>query len=545
MVLVYIIVANFLCFSISADEDNHFDDVPMNHWSERYIEDLRVLGITDGVGNNTYGFGRPLTREAFVAFLGKLNDWKLIRPETGSFIDNTDRTSWSYSFIETALMKGIIEDVNEFRPKDMITREEMAVMIINSLGYKNLAENRSDYESPFDDVTLNAGYISMLKDFGIVTGKSEVIFDPYGNATREEAAAILMRMYDRLNATLDETNAFYAVQSNNQRDLMASFDTISFGWSQLSASNYNDLGGPEISLSTHYPSGYQGPIEEAKANGNRIRLSIYADDMNAESSVLGVLSVLMKYEDKQASLIDAIIDELNGDIGFDGVVIDFESLRGDDNRVQFVGFLRKLSQELDVYNKSLTVMVHPSENYDGYDYANIVEIADEMIVMAHDYNAKYLNKEEMAMGYSITPVAPINSVYTALADIKASVDNQLMDRISLQLSFSAAQWVKNPDGTIKNSKRYNPLYSDINSRLLEADTRIDYGITTSNPYATFVSNGLENILWYEDSRSIEEKIKLAKMFGIQDISIWRLGNIPNYPDGNSKEVYMDTMILFE
>jgi len=42
-------------------------------------------------------------------------------------------------------------------------------------------------------------------------------------------------------------------------------------------------------------------------------------------------------------------------------------------------------------------------------------------------------------------------------------------------------------------------------------------------------------LWYEDARSIADKIELAKMFGVDDISLWRIGAIPN----GSADIYMN------
>lgn len=41
--------------------------------------------------------------------------------------------------------------------------------------------------------------------------------------------------------------------------------------------------------------------------------------------------------------------------------------------------------------------------------------------------------------------------------------------------------------------------------------------------------------WVEDSRSVKDKINLAKMFGINSVSIWRIGAVTN---GNSEQ-YMD------
>lgn len=43
-------------------------------------------------------------------------------------------------------------------------------------------------------------------------------------------------------------------------------------------------------------------------------------------------------------------------------------------------------------------------------------------------------------------------------------------------------------------------------------------------------DGTEIFLWYEDARSVSDKLQLAKLFGIQGVSFWRIGTIPNYAD---------------
>ena len=52
-----------------------------------------------------------------------------------------------------------------------------------------------------------------------------------------------------------------------------------------------------------------------------------------------------------------------------------------------------------------------------------------------------------------------------------------------------------------------------------------------NPYITYSTEDGKNIfLWYEDERSVNDKIALAKFFGINGVSLWRLGTVPNYSD---------------
>ena len=95
--------------------------------------------------------------------------------------------------------------------------------------------------------------------------------------------------------------------------------------------------------------------------------------------------------------------------------------------------------------------------------------------------------------------------------------------------MDAVQW-KLIDGKVINRYPYRPTYEQIYNRFLTG-VSLNYSSISQNPYAVFTSeDGARNVLWYENQQSVAEKIRLAKLFGIKGLSIWRLGNIPDYPD---------------
>ena len=73
------------------------------------------------------------------------------------------------------------------------------------------------------------------------------------------------------------------------------------------------------------------------------------------------------------------------------------------------------------------------------------------------------------------------------------------------------------------------------------EVEISYSERLQNPYASFYdsSDDTQNVIWYEDSRSVTDRIKLAKMFGIGGISLWRLGTIPDYENTVNENLYLD------
>ncbi|HEY8500831.1 MAG TPA: S-layer homology domain-containing protein [Clostridia bacterium] len=560
--VLFCIVLFFNLFSISISAENIkidiFTDVPNDHWAFEPIHYIRRLGITDGIGKNLFGLGQTIKRCEFAAFLVKLLKWELVFPEEYSFIDNADRKEWYYPYIETALLNGaIVKESDRFRPNDLITREEMATMIVRALGYDSLACRLAELGNPFDDVTKNPGYITIAKDFGIITGYSDGTFRPDDHAKREEAAAMMARLHQKLNCKINEMHAFYAIDSSIQAHMIKHFNSVGFGWSRLEYDhksnsvilNLTSNNNNEYSI----PPSFTDPLNEAKSNNTAALLMVTVNNEIIKDGEAGSGLVLAEYilTDPQlrVKVADLIVATVNNTAaysiktGFDGVVIDFECLKGELAKQSLNEFLRDLKADLDKNNKLLYVAVHPARKpgqayYDGYDYRTIADIADRVILMAHDYYAKELNDYEMQIGYTDTPLTPIDEIYYALKTITDKETGiQDLSKILFQFSFDSVQW-KLKDGKVTNKLPFHPYYSSINDRLAMDGVDLYYSEFSQNPYARFFdpADETDNVLWFEDSRSIQAKINLSRMFGISGISIWRLGNIPDY---EQSAVYLD------
>lgn len=551
-----------LLITVPSFADNgvsRFDDVPQGHWAEKAVHDLRLLKITDGIGSNKYGMGLDIKRCEFVTYLARLMNWETVTPEKGSFIDNTDTSKWYYPYIETAYRNGAIpEDIKEFRPEDPITREEMAIMLVNALGYGYLAQQLSGLGSDFDDVSENTGYITIAKDFGIITGTGDNRFKPYDTAKREEAAVMMMRMYEKIKKPINELHAFYAIRSYPQIDFIPELDSVSFGWSRIEY----DSGKGHVVLNTtsgnrndfYIPPGFEEPFNLAEENNVSTQLMVFADSntlVDFGGGKLPVTELVLTNPELRKQAVSLIAEQVNNtvmndiEISFDGVVIDFEGMKGETLKNAFISFLGELRNELDIAGKKLIVAVHPErkpgqEYYDGYDYKTIGQIADKVILMAHDYYAKRLSDAEMETGYAITPLTPADEIYYALkaiTDKENGVENP--EKIWLQISFDSVQWSLQ-SGKVLNREPYKPGYEQIRQRLL-ANAKVHYSVVNGNPYIEYIgeTDQTRNIIWYEDSRSVMAKVNLAKMFGVNGISLWRLGNIPNYDDLNGEGLYLD------
>ena len=216
--------------AVSAANKSGYSDVPDKHWAASSIAQCRQYDLLQGVGNGKFGLGQKMTRAAYASALCRLMGWKTVTPQKGSFSDNQDAKKWYYSAIETAAAHDVFPGSSKCRPNDAVTREEMAAMTVRALGYSVLAGIIADADAqpvqsdtlgfagltahigkncPFADCTTNRGYIALAYRMGIMTGVNKYNFDPKGTATREQAAAVLLRTYERLHANVNVKDAHW------------------------------------------------------------------------------------------------------------------------------------------------------------------------------------------------------------------------------------------------------------------------------------------------------------------------------------------------
>ncbi len=520
------IISSAVCFTAFASP---YSDVPEDHWAYNEIKSAGEIGFMSGMGDGTFGLGQNVTRAQFVSMLVRMFGWQQAQ---GTSYNDVDPSAWYYNDVMTASAMGALGNETGFRPNDNITREEIAVMLVRALGYDELAKEFSDTYLPFNDVSSNKGYISLAYDFGIVSGKTANSFDPYGTALREEAAAMMMRCYNKYNSYLDFVHGFYAFSSYSQKEMASKMDAVSFGWSRM---EYSDDEGVVVNTTAandnewSVPEGYTDIVEYLNDNSVNTNLNIYMSASESDDA-----EIILGSEENREEAVDVIIEELTVDYNqlgynpYDGVTIDFENLRGN-MRDNFTEFLRELNQELDLIGKNLYVTVQPnmknSTYFDGYDFKAIGEIADKVILMAYDYNAKSIPQDVMDSGFTTTPVTPFDEVYYALKTITDDITGVAdKNKVVLGISMSNIGWTV-VNGQITNSRGNTYSYSEI-ADMIDDGAEVKYSDKYKNPYLIYDSDDGKEIVWYENSRSIADKVKLAEMLGVRGISVWRLGLIP-------------------
>lgn len=513
-----------------------FPDVSPEHWAYHDIQQASDYGLIQGLDDGTFRPEERLNRASFVTILQRMFGWESVTPAAPSFTD-VSPDDWYYAAAETALAHGVVDAGDLFQPLAYITREDMAVMLVRALGYETLANDIAPTATSFPDVTDHAGHIALAAAFGLTTGvevDGQLLFQPDAFATRGQAAAMLNRVYQRMQSKVDFLTGFYAFASYSQIGLTADMDTVCLGWSRMEWSD----GGPVLNSSNTNGNDWVKPTDSSTAtdyfrgNGTPYNLNVYADTtQNVTLADGSSTSVLEKVLPDAAARSQAVSAIAAASADYAGIVIDFEGLRTDLLKADFVTFLTELRAALPA-GKTLYVCVPPNDWYKGYDYRAIGEVCDKVILMAHDYQWTSVPAGYVGTKAPDSPVTPFPDIYRALSAITDPATGvQDKSKIVLQISFAAVGFEVDQNGLLADTAIYRPSPETVAKRLAQAGTVVTYDESDRNPSALYTTEeGMTVRLWYEDARSVADKLTLARMMGITGVSVWRLGNVPTYSE---------------
>ncbi|OGO81398.1 MAG: hypothetical protein A2Y21_00090 [Clostridiales bacterium GWC2_40_7] len=174
----------------------------MGFWARDAILNLAGRGIIKGKTATSFMPNDIITRAEFTALM--IRAFQLETAPVGSFAD-VKIGKWYYNEVMIAENLGIVNGdmENRFYPDRMITREEMAVIIVKTLNVagKPLNAHGNSVLEKFWDRDLISPYslssIASVVGEGVMTGLPGNALAPKKTLTRAEAAAIIYRVIDR------------------------------------------------------------------------------------------------------------------------------------------------------------------------------------------------------------------------------------------------------------------------------------------------------------------------------------------------------------
>ena len=172
--------------------DNPFTDM-VNHWAAADVMAMNKAGIVSGVSATLFDPDRNITRAEFAAIISRALK---LADKTADFKDVNDE--WFAPYVGACADAGIITGYDGyFRPNDNITRQEMAVIIVNAYSYLGRAGANGGIDN-FSDKWAIADWAKAAVDtassVGLISGMGDGTFAPGANATRAQAASLIYRL---------------------------------------------------------------------------------------------------------------------------------------------------------------------------------------------------------------------------------------------------------------------------------------------------------------------------------------------------------------
>ncbi len=159
------------------------------HWAEANIRQLVNSGVISGYPDATFKPDKSITRAEFVAALVKALKLEIKRGRV--FSDTTGH--WAQDSISTAVASGMVSGYDEFYfgPDDVISREQMAVIISRALGLSTQEGIFFADSKQIADWAATA--VAAASGKNIISGFPGNTFQPRENASRAEAVTVIVK----------------------------------------------------------------------------------------------------------------------------------------------------------------------------------------------------------------------------------------------------------------------------------------------------------------------------------------------------------------
>src|SRR3989344_8451410 len=272
-------------------------------------------------------------------------------------------------------------------------------------------------------------------------------------------------------------------------------------------------------------------FKQLQSNSKITKTKILVAIKNFDNTSIDTLIGNEIYTTNAVSQLTKLVDEYD----LDGINIDFEYFSDVSTQTlqNYNRFLSTLASKLKEVKSDtvLSVDVNATVVYkdNAYDMVKIGEVVDQVIIMGYDYH-------QPSSIYS-GPVAPIDasidnpSIRRTIQSLAGRVDSE---KLILGIPLYGYEWQtftaeKNSrtiaeTGAIATYKRVREL---ITSR---EDVTLYFDDLSQSPWLTYNQNGLIKQIYYEDEKSLVEKIKFVELNDLEGIALFALGYEGDYTE---------------
>lgn len=179
------------------DNTKLFRDVDSSSWYAGSVAFAASHELFNGTSDTTFDPNGLMTRGMLVTVLHRLEDTPAAK--TPNIFADVAAGLWYTDAVVWANENGIVTGTGAgFEPNGTVTREQLATILYRYAKYLGLDVSATGDLSQFQDSGNISDWASEAMRWavgtGIITGKSDVVLDPHGSASRAEVAAMLQRL---------------------------------------------------------------------------------------------------------------------------------------------------------------------------------------------------------------------------------------------------------------------------------------------------------------------------------------------------------------
>ncbi len=200
--------------------------------------------------------------------------------------------------------------------------------------------------------------------------------------------------------------------------------------------------------------------------------------------------------------------------GYEGVDIDFEYILASD-RDAFTAFVWEVAETMRANGYHTSVALAPKTSseqtgllYEGKDYRALGEAADHVLLMTYEW------------GYTYGPpmaVAPIHQVRRVVEYALTQIPSE---KINLGIPNYGYDW---PLPYVRGVTKATIINNVQAVRIAIAQGAvIQFDELSQSPFFTYISEGTEHEVWFEDVRSLQEKFNLIKEYSLRGCGYWQI-----------------------
>ncbi len=201
-------------------------------------------------------------------------------------------------------------------------------------------------------------------------------------------------------------------------------------------------------------------------------------------------------------------------LGYMGLDIDFEYILPED-RDAFTEFVRRVAEAMreNGFHSSIALAPKTSADqkgllYEGKDYRALGEAVDHALIMTYEWGYTYgpplavapLNQVRRVVEYAVTEIAP--------AKIDLGIPNYGYD---WPLPYERGVTAATPIGNVQAVQI-----------AIAQGVPIQFDEVAQSPFFTYMSEGIEHEVWFEDVRSVQGKFELIKEFSLGGCGYWQI-----------------------